>query len=295
MKMTSPEHYALSVCMAVATLSGCGGPAQFPTPAAQTTFGNAQGESWMSPDAKRDDLLYLANGQNLNGQQAGVNVYSWRTTQLVGSLSGFVDPEGLCVDKAGDVYVVDNASEKIVEYAHGGATPIKTLRLSSKEDPYGCSVDPTTGNLAVANGGNVLVYAHARGKPTRYSDTIPFGAYYVGYDGSGNLFADGNGNSYTFVLIELPKGKAEFKNIQVNPSLDLDGDVQWDGRYVVLANYGTTTTMYQFSIAGSKARLEGTTTLELVRACWRSGSPSSATGGQIHRARRLSGRRSLQK
>jgi hypothetical protein len=123
---------------------------------------------------------------------------------------------------------------------------------------------PTTGNLAVANGANVLVYAHARGKPRKYSDTLPVGVYYVGYDGSGNLFADGAGDSYKSVLIELPKGKTEFKNIRVNPSTALDGagDVQWDGKYMVLANYNDPTTMYQFSIAGSKATLEGTTTLE---------------------------------
>ncbi|MGB8967136.1 MAG: hypothetical protein WCB99_16025 [Candidatus Cybelea sp.] len=41
MKTISPEHYALSVCVAAAMLAGCGGSTQFQNPTAQTPVGNA--------------------------------------------------------------------------------------------------------------------------------------------------------------------------------------------------------------------------------------------------------------
>ena len=59
-----------------------------------------------------------------------------------------------CVDKLGDVFVVDFGGEGgtagIVEYAHGGTSPIATLS-DPGYDPVACSIDPTTGNLAVTN------------------------------------------------------------------------------------------------------------------------------------------------
>ena len=42
MKTTSPGHYALGACAAVAILAGCGGAAQFPNPTAQTVLGNGR-------------------------------------------------------------------------------------------------------------------------------------------------------------------------------------------------------------------------------------------------------------
>ncbi|HEY1429098.1 MAG TPA: hypothetical protein VGF18_05965, partial [Candidatus Tumulicola sp.] len=56
--------------------------------------------SWMAVDAKnKPNLLYVTNSNN-------VAVYEYRkngdVTQ-VGTLTGFITPKGLCVDKAGDV------------------------------------------------------------------------------------------------------------------------------------------------------------------------------------------------
>src|SRR5579863_8616838 len=58
-------------------------------------YGANPGQSWMSPDAaKTKDLLYVSN---LNSGM--VNVYSYPTDKLVGTIKGDYDgPDGMCVD-----------------------------------------------------------------------------------------------------------------------------------------------------------------------------------------------------
>ncbi len=65
----------------------------------------------------------------------------------------------------------------VYEYSHGGTQSIATL--SDPGSPYGCSVDPTTGNLAVANTtssgyygyyGYVAIFPDAEGTATTYND-----------------------------------------------------------------------------------------------------------------------------
>jgi hypothetical protein len=60
--------------------------------ALQTTLG----PSWMLPEAKNEELLYVANlYSNI------VRVYSYPAGELVGSLQGnqFFSPDGVCIDK----------------------------------------------------------------------------------------------------------------------------------------------------------------------------------------------------
>ena len=119
----------------------------------------------------------------------------------------------MCVDKKGDVWVVNNSSASLVEYKHGGKTPIATLYGISF--PIGCSVDPTTGDLAVANygngsygGGDVSIFAHAKGTPKVYTDSQIPHFNFCGYDPKGNLYADGtDATQSVFHFAELPKGK----------------------------------------------------------------------------------------
>ena len=82
------------------------------------------GRSWMSPDAaKTKDLLYVSN---LNS--GTVNVYSYPDDKQVGTIKGNYDgPDGICVDKKNDIWVVNNSDASLVEYKHGGTTPIATL------------------------------------------------------------------------------------------------------------------------------------------------------------------------
>ncbi len=103
----------------------------------------------MLPEAKGDHLLYVS------GPGTGkAYVYSYPGAKLVGTLTGFVASLGVCTDKAGDVWIADDTGGGLrpgtmIEYAHGGTTPIATL--NDGDPPLNCSVDATTGNLAVAS------------------------------------------------------------------------------------------------------------------------------------------------
>src|ERR1700722_12711236 len=179
---------------AVALLCACGG-AQPGTGAGNflpaSSAKHARGHSWMDAGAVKFDLLYVSNS---NGT---VNVYKyWQNHALLGVLTDAPNPMGECADKKGNVYVVDYGSRSsagdILEYAHGGKAPLRIIEDGSY-NPYGCSVDPQSGDLAVANlqgysnEGNIAIYRHAKGKPIFYTDSYLYNFASCAYDSHGNL------------------------------------------------------------------------------------------------------------
>jgi hypothetical protein len=303
MSVSAFGRYAFGYCIAFAMLAGCGGvpqsqlgpQAQFQQRSgAQSRVGQVleipagttsalQGgaiavhanhtASWMDPDAKTKDLLYVTNPGN-----SDILVYSYPQEKLVGTLTGFyynILPDGVCTDKNGDVWIVENAAHALVEYKHGGTTPIATLSDPGYY-PTICSVDPITGNLAVANKetddstpqqGNVAIYAHAQGTPTLYKDSELFQVWFCGYDNKGNLYVDGTkGYSVTFGFASLPKGKKQLTNIALKGgTIYFPGKILWDGKYVAVGDqsyqnkYPYTSGIYETTGAGGK--IVGTTPL----------------------------------
>jgi hypothetical protein len=251
--------------VAMATFAGCGAPQTSTTPFVPQNAPVAQNSnlarSWMMPEAKSKDLLYVANVYT-------ITVYSYPQGKLVGTLKDFYKPYGECVDKSGDVYVTDSSFGKIYEYAHGSTKPIHTLNDPSYV-PYGCAVDPTTGDLAVANysddsarEGNVMIYHKAKGFPKSYIGYGFYYYYYLGYDPKGDLYVDGLFGSYGdgFEFGELRKGGSQINPILLPQTIRAPGGIQWDGQYLALGdNAGAA--IYQFSFSASKATLEGTTPL----------------------------------
>jgi hypothetical protein len=257
-----------------ALLAGCAGPQRHagpyvpPPEAAFST--HTGGRSWMLPEAKNEALLYVGN---LN---AGVTVYTYPNGKLAGNLNGFNEPRGLCVDKAGDVYVTDFGGAKIVEYAHGGTKPMATL--ADDGDPYGCAVDPTTGNLAVTNWcdgpsgscyseGTVLIYKRAKGKPKVLNDpNAPPSMTYCAYDKDGNLFVDSYGKFYQIGFAELPAGSATFKTVTLKlpKRAEFSGGLQWVGKYLAVG-FGDGNVVGEYSITGDIATRVEATLLKGVR------------------------------
>jgi hypothetical protein len=222
------------------------------------------GRSWMAPGAAAKDLLYISNYYAFD-----VLVYSYPEDKLVGTLTGFHAPEGLCVDKKGDVWVVNNAGsdsgEDIIEYKHGGTKPIGKLEIG---DGYAitCSIDKTTGDLAVNDeatvsfaGGYVSIFAKAKGTPKTYTPPNMSNPYFCGYDDKGNLYVDGTqtGISTEFILAERPKGKA-FKDITLKGGMiNFPGNIRWDGKYLLIGDQEAgsehdTSVIYQTTGAGGK-------------------------------------------
>ena len=227
--------------------------------------------SWIAPDAKKKKLLYVSSALTDD-----VYVYSYSNQQLVGTLTGFKLPYGLCAGKMGDVWIVDDGAQQIVEYKHGGTSPIATLS-DPGEYPEGCSVDPTTGNLAVTNfysasgNGSVAIYAHASGEPTTYSDPSIVNFRFCGYDDKGNLFADGANSSSEFALAELRKGGSGLTGITLQQKIEWPGGVQWDGKYVAV---GDTDAGIIYRTNGAGGKVKGSTTLgdsDYVNQFWIAG------------------------
>ena len=215
--------------------------------------------SWVSPEAKREDLLYVSD--QLFSE---VYVFSYPGLDPVGTLTGFNLPEGICTDKRGDVFVTDLLARRVVEYEHGGSEPIRTLDDGGY--PQGCSVDPSTGDLAVADYGSsgspgeIAVFHKARGAPALYRDATMISFANCGYDGSGNLFADGQKYGNDPGLAELPLHAGKLRDLDLGRDFDGEGSVQWDGRHVAIMG-NSPKRIYRLAIVGSKAKIVGHTTI----------------------------------
>ncbi len=253
----------LTLLLTGALLAGCGGAVSPLAPASSLSFTSRHAGSWMAPDAKKKKmLLYLSNGTT-----GEVYVYSYPADELVGTLTGFQDAEGLCADKRGHVFITDFDAQDVVEFAHGGTSPLATLQDSAGQ-PQGCAVDKTTGDLAVANfqapkggQGSIALCTKGRGTPAVYYDSAMEYVAYCGYDPKGNLYLDGT-LYYNFApgFAELPTGTTNFTNVTLNVTPEYPSGVQWDGKHVAVGDFETNN-IYQFAIAGSSGTLKGSTPL----------------------------------
>lgn len=212
--------------------------------------GSAQG-SWIRSNAKQKTLLYISYFD-------GVNIYSYPSDELVGQLSGFESPEGLCSDAAGNVFVTDTVLQTVSEYAHGATVPIATLYDASGQfNPFGCSVDPTTTNLAVtsADSHDVFVFKDESGTPTIYTDRYAYG-YFCTYDDNGNLFLDGeNKNGVATHIGELPRGSSTVKDIKLSQPIRDNIGFAWDGKFLSIDGDLPSNVNYRLSVHGSKGTI----------------------------------------
>jgi hypothetical protein len=197
--------------------------------------------SWVAPQTSTDNLIYVSNADD------EVTFYNYADGTLEGVLTGFQSPKGLCADKTGNVYVTDASAQTIVEYAHSATQATKTLD-DAPDSPYACSIDPKSGDLAVAdnNGqsveGDVAIWAHASGTPVRYTDSAIYAVTGCTYDAHGNLFASGvPEGGYSAQFAWMPHGTSRFTNLFVPGPYSNRGwgasGVGWDGRYFIIDDY----------------------------------------------------------
>jgi hypothetical protein len=267
-----------ALCAALAFLVGCSSsPASAPSaPVGPWSLRLAQhvhpdrARSWMLAEAKNENLLYVSDASTYD-----VYAFSYPKGKLVGELTDQNNPGGLCVDAKGDLFVTQlYGGGHIVEYPHGGSTPIESLSDPGYE-PGGCSVDPTTGNLAVSNiitdsfgTGDLLVFKNATGTPTTYPappETASGGEWgsvnTVGYDDKGNIFVAGHGYPDANVFAELPKGASKLENLTLDQNFGSGiGNVQWDGTYITFASISGS--LYRFKIKGTVGKVVGSTILK---------------------------------
>ncbi|MBV8066675.1 MAG: hypothetical protein JO113_01775 [Candidatus Eremiobacteraeota bacterium] len=245
---------AASIAIGFTALAGCGGsPAGNPVVAPAAALKAAGGE-----------LLYAAS-------LSTIFIFAYPRKKYLEEITLPQSGGGqLCSDSTGDVFApVGNSPPEIVEYAHGGSSPIAVLKSPARSSPYACAVDPTTGNLAVTNDNptgkiaSVEIYQNASGTPTRYRDRGFRWFLFCAYDDHGNLFATGFPNlSHAYDLAMLPSGGSEFRNITLNNRAGSPGSfgLQWDGSYITLGRFSGSE-IVRVNVHGKHARIVGVTRL----------------------------------
>lgn len=196
-----------------------------------------RGKSWMIPEKKKSGYLLYVGDWSTND----VYVYSYPSVSLVGTLTGFDEPYGMCLDKKGDVFVTNFGNGTTLEYAHGGNSPISSYSTSG--DAIGCSVD-AKGDLAVTDfssfsygSGNVTVFPHGTTSGTSYSDSSCYYMWTLGYDRKGNLVGGGETASDVFAACELAAGASSMNTLTTSGiTIDFPAGTQWDGKYIALGD-----------------------------------------------------------
>lgn len=285
MRIWGSIAYPLWIGVAAALLAGCGGspsslapadtvqPAHhvvsyqgvlLPTAVLPKLALRSQAERNPMPDARRRRFLYVSS---FSGPGYGIDAaFSVPHLKYVYDIKRLSLPSGECSKTGrGTFWVVDSGADDLYEFRYDGKRPIKTLSTGGIE-PTGCSVDPSSGNVAAAviSANDVIVWAKGGGAPTTY--TTPFAAYFVGYDGSGDLFVDGFDSSNGFGLAELPKGGSSFESVTLDQTIDFPGNIQWDGTYLAIGDQ-TADVVYQVSCIGTSCSTHGGTPLEGANDC----------------------------
>jgi hypothetical protein len=293
MKLSRTAQHAISTLAAVALLAGCSG-AGAPQPSMPTTgispasVGGLglgahrlhQGtytslkapkvhrdtrKSRVSPDAKSAPRLLFVSDDATND----VLIFTMPAMALKGTLTGFSEPQGMCSDKSGNIWITNTGTLQIYQYSRAG-TLLNTLS-DPDGDPVGCAINKANGDLAVTNifntSGNatVDVYANASGTPTSYSNPSQPENFFDGYDGSGNLYVDGFSDS-GFSLSVLPNGSGTMSTVNIaGGTIFFPGAVNWrPATGLVLGDQecnGAGSCEYALSVAGSTATITGATPL----------------------------------
>lgn len=237
---------ASAIGVAILLSTGCGSmQSQSPVPQTPSVSRQAREHlSWMSAKASASNLLYATFGCG------GTCVISYPDGKLVGTLYDAGDGPP-CADQSGNVYIPQQS--QLLEYAHAGTTPVATFTAGGFIG--GCSVDPTTGNVAVTYdnaGPTVAVFAPGTSNPVTYSVSQ---SRYCGYDNAGNLFVDAFDSSGLTALYELASGQSTFEQLSLSQSINgFPSQVQWDGKYLSLERQGApSVSLYRLAISGSKA------------------------------------------
>lgn len=261
--MNTRGRYPWVIGALFVALSGCAGAAAPSRGAIPPIDGNG---SWMAPAAKAQNLLYVSDEAT-----NAVDVFTYPGGEPAGVLRRMHDPEGLCADKAGDVWVV-NAPVRVLEYAHGAHDPEATLEDDAAFSLSSCAVNPVNGDLAVvdagraAEPGSVEIFRGATGKPHRYASHDLYHVLFCTYDARGNLFVDGLDAAYGFHLAELARGAKKLRDLGLNQTIGFPGAVAWDGKYLALGDRyyqgKNQAAIYQVSISGSQGTIVGTTVLD---------------------------------
>lgn len=243
---------AIVLSAVFAFVAGCSAPGR----SLWETGANARSSLGHAPGSAKD-LLYVST-------RNGIVMLTYPQGRRVGSFPVNEPLVLICSDpKTGNVFVPQ--SGVIEEYAHGGNSPIASLKPPKGLGVGACSVDARNGDLAVTcgggalKGGGLLVYAHASGKPKVYSDANLRAADYPAYDDSGNVFVIGYNSHNRVVLYELLNRAVRLSHVSLADRYSIVTKDQWDGTYLTVG-VGSAQVL-QIKISGSRGSVANTVQL----------------------------------
>jgi hypothetical protein len=234
--------------------------ARYVQPVVRTDFG----KSWMLPQKKgaKAALIYAGDEETND-----VYVYDYSNGKQVGTLTGFDEPYGMCVDAKGDVYVANYGAGNALEYAHGGTEVINTF--DSGGAPIGCAVD-SKGDVAITSfdPGEATVFASGDpAKGTTYTGSCTY-LWSMAYDDKGNLVGVGETSSGARCYAGLASGSKSMEALSFGGTIDFPGGSVWDGKYIALgdqeADGSDDTGLFEASLSGSTLTSHGEAILTCV-------------------------------
>jgi hypothetical protein len=258
MKISRSAAYALGVVAAAALVAGCSGGTQS-SALSPTSMTNAQRsganplhhnalgafntvkqpgqahpdhhKSWISPELRKKEprILFVSDAGTED-----VYMYTLPGMSLKGTLTGFSEPQGMCSDTKGDVFVDNTGTTQVLEISRTGS--IVNTFSDTYGYPVGCAIDPATGNLAVANifgfsgAGQVVIWAGANpsATPTTVSNPSQYFYYFDGYGPGSSLWVSGKSSAGTYMVSGC--GASSCSTITLSGgTIYFPGAVQWDG------------------------------------------------------------------
>jgi len=285
MKISSLANYAVGVTVAAALLAGCstsGSSGLNPSMGTQSKAIPGHALSYngrliapaMMPQVRPIQIPVSPDHKKKPTDQYVSNFYSSQIlsfdypkgTGSTGTITAATDPQGECTRTGKKTWwAVSSGSDQVMEFKAGGTTPIATLSITAGE-PAGCSVNKKTGDLAVSvlGTGDVVIFAGGKGSGTTVSDALS-NSYFIGYDAAGDLFVDGFNGSFPG-MSEMKAGSSSFSIVTLPNSIAFPGQVQWDGKFITLDDQSAAS-IYQYTVSGGSATLEGTVGLSGVSDC----------------------------
>jgi hypothetical protein len=214
------------------------------------------------PDTHKKRIVYETNFYD-----SVIDGYKLPGLKAVSDPTGDSEPQGMCTGAKGTFWVANSGGDDVLEYDYDGTSIVKTLSESAGE-PAGCSVDPTTGNVAmsVLFTDEVEIWTGGTGSPTTSIDGL-LETYFVGYDGSGDLFANGFNSSFAVAMVELKKGSTTWTPL-TGVSIGFPGGMQWDGTYITVEDQTLNANKIdQYSCSGTSCTLAGSVSLAGSEDC----------------------------
>ncbi|MGB8907774.1 MAG: hypothetical protein WCC84_03390 [Candidatus Cybelea sp.] len=285
MRISRSAAYAIGVVAAASLVAGCSGATQS-SALAPTSMTNAahQGvsplhthgaidayitvkqpgkahpdhqKSWVSPDVKKREprILFVSDAGTED-----VYMYSLPGMKLKGTLTGFSEPQGMCADQKGDVFVDNTGTTQVLEISRTGSI-INTF-TDSVGYPVGCAVDPATGNLAVANifgfygAGQVVIWpgANPSSTPTTVSNPAQYFYFFAGYGPGSDLWVSGRNSYGTYMVSGCGASSCSTINLS-GGTIYFPGAVQYDhvrGEWVLFDQLcGDTEAACSYPVSGS--------------------------------------------